>query len=171
VIAVFLYPTAPAQNNNQPAPEDFTRVYAYTYDDVFQSVQSALLGLHWDVKVDETNKDRGFVVATRKAFLELDTREWPPSLPPCTKQRHLKGTRCNTPPALLTTKIHIEVVKPNQTRVTLEFRFRADDTKEDVEVSPITSVTFANPPMWHGKGAGAAGTVFDKLGFILSTLG
>jgi hypothetical protein len=38
VIAVFLSPTAPAQNNNQPAPEDFTRVYAYTYDDVFQSV-------------------------------------------------------------------------------------------------------------------------------------
>jgi len=179
VIAIFLVPTAQAQNGNQaaqPAPDDFTRVYTYNYDDIFQSVQSALLASGWNVNVDETNKDRGFVVATRKATIELNVQEWPPFLPPptCKKEyKRWKGPNCHTPLGLLKTRVHIEIVKPKQTRVTLELHFRADDTKEDVEVSPATKIFLSNIGSeglgWWGSKV--ATSIFDKLGFILSTLG
>jgi hypothetical protein len=165
VAAAFAVVAVQAQLNVQPAPEDFTRVYAYTYDDVFQSVQSALLGLHWDVKVDETNKDRGFVVATSKGIMLVPSTD--KKAIKMAEKGHYQATR--EAPGLLTTRVHIEVVKPNQTRVTLGFHFRRDDTNEEVELTH--NFAMLEPNRFHHYAMDTIRSIFGKLGFILSTLG
>ena len=52
-------------------PDDFTRVYAHTYDEVFQAAQTAVERLGWFVTSQD--KDKGVVVVDygKKHYLEV----------------------------------------------------------------------------------------------------
>jgi hypothetical protein len=59
--AAFLFPLAHAKEKPKDNPEDFTRVYAFTYDEVFQAANDALFRAGQHIKVSD--KDKGLLSA------------------------------------------------------------------------------------------------------------
>jgi hypothetical protein len=58
----FLSPVAQAKDKNKENPDDYTRVYPFTYDEVFQAAGKALLRLGWNVA--NSDKDKGIIQGT-----------------------------------------------------------------------------------------------------------
>ena len=58
----FLSPVAQAKDKNKENPDDYTRVYPFTYDEVFQAAEKALLRLGW--RVSGKDKDKGIIQGT-----------------------------------------------------------------------------------------------------------
>jgi hypothetical protein len=57
IAAVPFAPTASAKDN----PDDYTRIYTHTYDEVFQAAQEAIARLGWFVT--STDKEKGLITA------------------------------------------------------------------------------------------------------------
>jgi len=56
----FLFPSVQAKVQDRPYnPDDFTRVYEFTYDEVFQAAQQTFLRIGADVK--EQDKEKGII--------------------------------------------------------------------------------------------------------------
>jgi len=51
--------SAQANNKEKEKPEDYTTVYAFTYDEVFQAADKALMRLGW--RVSSKDKDKGII--------------------------------------------------------------------------------------------------------------